>query len=172
MNHFQHSLTSQYYKLIPTFSHPFKMAIDMDDNSSVVAISDRCTFVRMHLYCFKYVADLCKWDGDTGGVHRSSTYVSMCTATRLNIAHGRTVLPWCSVFTNLWLCECTMSTSWTVHQPQIRDDSFGTRSKKMRISRRLFITFWTCIYDYIPCFMRSMSILEEMLEMFATTVQA
>ena len=41
----------------------------------------------------------------------------------------------------------------------------------MRISQRLFIIFWTCIYDYIPCFMRSMSILEEMLEMFATTVQ-
>jgi len=29
----------------------------------------------------------------------------------------------------------------------------------MRISQRLFIRFWTCIYDYIPCFMRSMSIL-------------
>ena len=42
----------------------------------------------------------------------------------------------------------------------------------MRISQRLFIRFWTCIYDYIPCFMRSMSILEEMLEMFVTTVQA
>ena len=27
----------------------------------------------------------------------------------------------------------------------------------MRISQRLFIRFWTCIYDYIPCFMRSMS---------------
>ena len=29
----------------------------------------------------------------------------------------------------------------------------------MRISQRLFIRFWTCIYDYVPCFMRSMSIL-------------
>jgi hypothetical protein len=28
------------------------------------------------------------------------------------------------------------------------------------------------IYDYIPCIMRSMSVLEEILEMFATTVQA
>ena len=28
------------------------------------------------------------------------------------------------------------------------------------------------IYDYIPCFMKNMSILEEKLEMFATTVQA
>jgi hypothetical protein len=50
----------------------------------------------------------------------------------------------------------------------IQGDSFGTKTKKMRISQRLFIRFWTCIYtyDYIPCFMRSMSILEEMLEMF------
>jgi len=54
----------------------------------------------------------------------------------------------------------------------IQGDSFGTRPKKMRISQRLFITFWTRIYDYIPCFMRIMSILEEMLEMFATSVQA
>ena len=38
-------------------------------------------------------------------------------------------------------------------------DSFGTKPKKIRISQRQFITFWTCIYDYIPCFMRSMSIL-------------
>ena len=38
-------------------------------------------------------------------------------------------------------------------------DSFGTKHKKMRISQRLFVRFWTCIYDYIPCFMRSMSIL-------------
>ena len=29
----------------------------------------------------------------------------------------------------------------------------------MRISQKLFIRFWTCIYDYIPCFMRSISIL-------------
>ena len=41
----------------------------------------------------------------------------------------------------------------------IQSDSFGTRPKKMRISQRLFIRFWTCIYDYILCFMRSMSIL-------------
>ena len=41
----------------------------------------------------------------------------------------------------------------------IHCDSFGTRPKKMLISQRLFIRFWTCIYDYIPCFMRSMSIL-------------
>ena len=41
----------------------------------------------------------------------------------------------------------------------IECDSFGTRPKKMRISQRLFITFWTRICDYIPCFMRSMSIL-------------
>ena len=54
----------------------------------------------------------------------------------------------------------------------IQGDSFGTRHKKMRISQRLFIRFWTCVYDYIPCFMRSMAILHEMLEMFATTVQA
>ena len=54
----------------------------------------------------------------------------------------------------------------------IQGDSFGTRPKKMRISQRLFIRFWTCVYDYLPCFMRTMLILEEMLEMFATTVQA
>jgi len=35
----------------------------------------------------------------------------------------------------------------------IQCDSFGTRPKKMRISQRPFIRFWTCIYDYIPCFM-------------------
>ena len=51
-------------------------------------------------------------------------------------------------------------------------DSFGTKSRKMRMSQRLFIRFRTCIYDYIPCFMKSMSVLEEMLEMFATTVHA
>ena len=55
---------------------------------------------------------------------------------------------------------------------EILGDSFGTRPKKLRISQRLFVRFWTCIYDYIPCFMKSMSILEEMLEMFATTIQA
>ena len=42
---------------------------------------------------------------------------------------------------------------------KIQCDPFGTRPKKMRISQRLFIRFWTCIYDHIPCFMRSMSIL-------------
>jgi len=41
----------------------------------------------------------------------------------------------------------------------IQCDSFGTRPKKMQISQKLFIRFWTCIYDYIPCCMRSMSIL-------------
>ena len=41
----------------------------------------------------------------------------------------------------------------------IQGDSFCTRPKKMRISQRLFIRFWTCIYEYIPCFMRSMLIL-------------
>ena len=54
----------------------------------------------------------------------------------------------------------------------IQSDSFGTRPKKMRISQRLFIRFLTCVYDHIPSFMKSMSILEEMLEMFATTLQA
>ena len=42
---------------------------------------------------------------------------------------------------------------------KLQGDSFGTRPKKMRISQRLFIRFWTCLYDYTPCFMRSMSIL-------------
>ena len=72
--------------------------------------------------------------------------------------------------------SCRIVTTRVLHLPTyinyIQCDSFGTRPKKMRISQRLFIRFWTCIYDYIPCFMRSMSILEEMLEMFATTVQA
>ena len=54
----------------------------------------------------------------------------------------------------------------------IQGDSFGTGPKKIWISQRLFIRFSSCIYDYIPCFMKSMSVLEEMLEMFATTVQA
>ena len=45
------------------------------------------------------------------------------------------------------------------NRKQIQCDSFGTRPKEMRIYQRLFIRFWTCIYDYIPCFMRSMSIL-------------
>jgi len=36
---------------------------------------------------------------------------------------------------------------------EIQCDSFSTRPKKMRISQRLFIRFWICIYDYIPCFM-------------------
>ena len=34
------------------------------------------------------------------------------------------------------------------HITCIQGDSFGTRPKKMRISQRLFIRFWTCIYDY------------------------
>ena len=42
---------------------------------------------------------------------------------------------------------------------EVQGDSFGTRPKKIRISQRLFIRFWTSLYDYIPCFMRSMSIL-------------
>ena len=54
----------------------------------------------------------------------------------------------------------------------IQGDSFGTKPKKTRISQRLFIRFSTCIYDYIPCSMKSMSMLEEMLEKIATTVQA
>jgi hypothetical protein len=49
---------------------------------------------------------------------------------------------------------------------KIQGDSFGTGHKKMLISQRLFIRFRTCIYNYIPCFMRSMSILEEILEIF------
>jgi len=73
-------------------------------------------------------------------------------------------------------CICNVSILWTatenVVKCKVQGDSFGTRPKKMRISQRLFIRFWTWIHDYIPCFMRSMSILEEMLEMFATTVQA
>jgi len=68
--------------------------------------------------------------------------------------------------------EYRILTVTSLYISQVQCDSFGTRPKKMRISLRLFIRFWTCIYDYIPCFMRSMSILEEMLEMFATTVQA
>jgi len=39
------------------------------------------------------------------------------------------------------------------------------------MSQRLSIRFWTYVHDYKPCFMRSMSILEEMLQIFATTVQ-
>ena len=53
----------------------------------------------------------------------------------------------------------TVVQSNTTHNFIIQCDSFGTRPKKMRISQRLFIRFWTCIYDYISCFMRSMSIL-------------
>ena len=45
--------------------------------------------------------------------------------------------------------KCSESTGW----------SFSSRPKERRISQRLFIRFWTCIYDYIPCFMRSMWIL-------------
>ena len=52
-----------------------------------------------------------------------------------------------------WFCMDRVSSC------NIQGDSFGTRPKKMRISQRLSIRFWTCIYDYIPCFMRSMSIL-------------
>ena len=72
----------------------------------------------------------------------------------------------------VWLYVCMYEYMFVCMYVYIQDDSFGTRPKKMRISQRLFIRFWTCIYDYIPCFMKSMSILQEMLEMFATTVQA
>ena len=78
---------------------------------------------------------------------------------------------WISNSCHLRRCVwCCVGISLSVYI--LQGDSFGTRSKKMRISQRLFIRFWTCVYDYIPCFMKSMSILEEMLEMFATTVQA
>ena len=40
----------------------------------------------------------------------------------------------------------------------IQGDSFGTRPKKMRISQNYSLDFEHA-YDYIPCFMRSMSIL-------------
>ena len=72
------------------------------------------------------------------------------------------------------LCIMTVIITIIVQETAVlvQCDSFGTRPKKMRISQRLFIRFWTCIYDYIPCFMKSVSILEDMLEMFATTVQA
>ena len=62
--------------------------------------------------------------------------------------------------------------SFKIQRVVMQGDSFGTRPKKMRISQRPSIRFWTCMYDYIPCFMKSMSIREEVLEMFATTVQA
>ena len=52
-----------------------------------------------------------------------------------------------------WHCEVRVSFC------NIQRDSFGTWPKKMRISQRLFIRFWTCMYDYIPCFMKSMSVL-------------
>ena len=48
---------------------------------------------------------------------------------------------------------------FVIFPSHLQGDSFGTRPKKMQISQRLFIRFWTCIYDYIPCFMRRMSIL-------------
>ena len=57
------------------------------------------------------------------------------------------------------------------NKSNIQGDSFGTRPKKMRISQRIIIRFWTCIYDYIPFFMGNMLIIDEMLEMFVTTVQ-
>jgi len=79
------------------------------------------------------------------------------------------------IFLRLWYLASKSTSSLpftTQYICIIQSDSFSTRPKKMRISQRLFIRFWTCIYDYIPCFMRSMSILEEILEMFATTVQA
>jgi len=53
-------------------------------------------------------------------------------------------------------CINIFVTTWAL---KIQGDSFGTRPKKMWISQRLFIRFWTCIYDYMPCFMRSMSTL-------------
>ena len=71
---------------------------------------------------------------------------------------------------SICLCVCVWKSEWVsewVGFPRTRFilsflvqcDSFGTRPKKMRISQRLVIRFWTCIYDYIPCFMKSMSIL-------------
>ena len=80
-----------------------------------------------------------------------------------------TCTAWCHAHTHTSGLESPPS---YVRTHYIQGDSFGTRPKKMWISQRLFIRFWTCIYDYIRRFMRSMSILEEMLEMFATTVKA
>jgi hypothetical protein len=39
------------------------------------------------------------------------------------------------------------ASSWFIYT-NIQSDSFGTRPKKMQISQRLSIRFWTCIYDY------------------------
>ena len=73
----------------------------------------------------------------------------------------------------VWLlCNYRTSSHHLPYGLDIQGESFCTRPKKMRISQRLFIRLWICIYDYTPCFMKSMSILEEILEMFATTVQA
>ena len=88
--------------------------------------------------------------------HRFCRHITLCEKGN----HGVPYFWWCAQ-------------GWqTASSDVIQCDSFGTRPKKMWISQRLFIRFWTCIYEYIPCFMKSMSMLEEMLEMFATTVQA
>ena len=60
---------------------------------------------------------------------------------------------------NMRITPCLPKSTNADFRYVIQGDSFGTGPKKMRISQRLFIRLWTCIYDYIPCFMRSMSIL-------------
>ena len=59
-----------------------------------------------------------------------------------------------TLFSNTLILHSSLNVSDQVSHPYkttgkiIQGDSFGTRPKKMRISQRLFIRFWTCIYDY------------------------
>ena len=70
------------------------------------------------------------------------------------------ILRVCNMFNKQTEQVTSEVTDWIVFAKLlVQCDSFGTRPKKMRISQRLFIRFWTCMYDYIPCFMKSRSIL-------------
>ena len=120
----------------------------------------------------------------------SVRYVSIVIIARSWVSFSSSYSPRCYVRVHLQVGEYCLLQMWVIlHiinvslrylqisiqsklKNVIQGDSFFTRPKEMRISQRLFIRFWTCIYDYISYFMKSMSILEEMLEMFATTLQA
>jgi hypothetical protein len=99
--------------------------------------------------------------------HRTST--QLCSHSPKPVLHVL-LLNTDQKHSNIKTVQVPWHTGQCYKYKEIQCDSFGTKPKKIQISQRLFNRFWTCIYDYIPCFIRSMSILEEMLEMFATTV--
>jgi hypothetical protein len=95
----------------------------------------------------------CTYTGRQIKGHQSSTTKTLLTTDISKSVCGCNHQRYISVFQhcsitylnnrNIWKLYWTEM--WTVTQ----GDSFSIRPKKMRISQRLLIRFWTCIYDNI-----------------------